>query len=51
MNYFRPVNRINSLDESLVALIKNSVYQPPRSTNILLQEFITRGANDGFDNI
>ena len=33
--------------ESLLALIKNSVYQPPRSTDILLQEFITRGANDG----
>ncbi len=33
--------------ESLVALIKQSVYQPPRSTDILLQEFITRGANDG----
>lgn len=33
--------------ESLVALIKKSVYQPPRSTDILLQEFITRGANDG----
>ena len=33
--------------ESLVSLIKSSVYQPPRSTDILLQEFITRGANDG----
>ena len=32
---------------SLFALIKKSVYQPPRSTDILLQEFITRGANDG----
>lgn len=32
---------------SLVSLIKRSVYQPPRSTDILLQEFITRGANDG----
>ncbi|MBE9044123.1 substrate-binding domain-containing protein [Pleurocapsales cyanobacterium LEGE 10410] len=39
---------LNSPDtESLVALVKNSVYQPPRSTDILLQEFITRGANDG----
>lgn len=33
--------------ESLVSLIKRSVYQPARSTDILLQEFITRGANDG----
>ena len=33
--------------ESLVGLIKRSVYQPPRSTDILLQEFISRGANDG----
>ncbi|MEL6493922.1 MAG: substrate-binding domain-containing protein [Cyanobacteria bacterium J06623_7] len=32
---------------SLVSLVKGSVYQPPRSTDILLQEFITRGANDG----
>ncbi|MGF1478573.1 MAG: substrate-binding domain-containing protein [Cyanophyceae cyanobacterium] len=30
----------------LYALIKSSVYQPPRSTDILLQEFITRGPND-----
>ncbi|MEB3338324.1 MAG: substrate-binding domain-containing protein, partial [Leptolyngbyaceae bacterium] len=30
----------------LVSLIKRSVYQPPRSTDILLQEFITRGPND-----
>jgi ABC-type molybdate transport system substrate-binding protein len=33
--------------KSLVSLIKQSIYQPPRSTDILLQEFITRGANDG----
>ncbi|MEO1673108.1 MAG: substrate-binding domain-containing protein [Cyanobacteria bacterium J06631_2] len=32
---------------SLVSLIRRSVYQPPRSTDILLQEFISRGANDG----
>ena len=32
--------------ESLFSLIKKSVYQPPRSTDILLQEFISRGAND-----
>jgi len=30
----------------LFKLIKKSVYQPPRSTDILLQEFIARGAND-----
>ena len=35
------------VSSSLFALIKKSVYQPPRSTDILLQEFITRGANDG----
>ena len=41
-------NTLNSPEtESLFALIKKSVYQPPRSTDILLQEFITRGANDG----
>ena len=33
--------------ESLVGLIEQSVYQPPRSTDILLQEFISRGVNDG----
>lgn len=32
--------------EALVGTIKQSVYQPPRSTDILLQEFITRGPND-----
>jgi ABC-type molybdate transport system substrate-binding protein len=31
---------------NLVDLIKRSVYQPPRSTDILLQEFIARGSND-----
>jgi ABC-type molybdate transport system substrate-binding protein len=30
----------------LFSLIKRSVYQPPRSTDVLLQEFITRGPND-----
>ena len=30
----------------LFRLIKTSVYQPPRSTDILLQEFIAKGAND-----
>ena len=32
--------------EDLFSLIKSSVYQPPRSTDILLQEFIARGSND-----
>ncbi|BBD60869.1 hypothetical protein NIES2109_36690 [Nostoc sp. HK-01] len=31
---------------SLFSLIKKSVYQPPRSTDTLLQEFIVRGPND-----
>ena len=31
---------------SLFSTIKRSVYQPPRSTDILLQEFIARGPND-----
>lgn len=30
---------------SLFALVKRSIYQPPRSTDVLLQEFITRGPN------
>ena len=41
----------NSLNQpkntELFRLIKKSVYQPPRSTDILLQEFISRGANEG----
>lgn len=32
--------------EELFKLVKQSVYLPPRSTDILLQEFITRGPND-----
>lgn len=32
--------------ENLFKMIKNSVYLPPRSTDILLQEFIARGPND-----
>jgi hypothetical protein len=32
--------------QALFGLVKRSVYQPPRSTDILLQEFITRGPND-----
>ncbi len=31
---------------ALFGLVKRSVYQPPRSTDILLQEFIARGPND-----
>ncbi|MFP4120491.1 substrate-binding domain-containing protein [Coleofasciculus sp.] len=31
---------------ALFSVIKRSVYQPPRSTDILLQEFISRGPND-----
>ncbi|MBC7883292.1 MAG: substrate-binding domain-containing protein [Anaerolineae bacterium] len=30
----------------LIALVKRSVYQPPRSTDVLLQEFIARGPNE-----
>lgn len=44
-----PVNQQsfgNSETQELFELIKKSVYQPPRSTDILLQEFITRGPND-----
>jgi ABC-type molybdate transport system substrate-binding protein len=36
----------NSSVQSLFNLVKKSVYQPPRSTDILLQEFIARGPND-----
>jgi ABC-type molybdate transport system substrate-binding protein len=32
--------------QSLFGLVKRSVYQPPRSTDVLLQEFIARGPND-----
>ncbi|MGB3615980.1 MAG: substrate-binding domain-containing protein [Elainellaceae cyanobacterium] len=32
--------------QDLFSLVKRSVYQPPRSTDTLLQEFITRGPND-----
>lgn len=35
----------NPVVEPLFSLIKRSVYQPPRSTDILLQEFIARGSN------
>ncbi|NJK61648.1 MAG: ABC transporter substrate-binding protein, partial [Synechococcaceae cyanobacterium SM2_3_1] len=36
---------VNSI-EALIALMKRSVYLPPRSTDILLREFIARGPND-----
>ncbi|QSJ21129.1 substrate-binding domain-containing protein [Nostoc sp. UHCC 0702] len=36
----------NASVQLLFSLIKKSVYQPPRSTDILLQEFIARGTND-----
>jgi ABC-type molybdate transport system substrate-binding protein len=32
--------------QTLMGLVKRSVYQPPRSTDVLLQEFIVRGPND-----
>lgn len=32
--------------QSLFRLVNKSVYQPPRSTDVLLQEFISRGPND-----
>lgn len=42
------VNDINNQEIiDLFKLIKKSVYKPPRSTDILLQEFIARGPNDG----
>ena len=33
--------------QALAGLVKRSVYQPARSSDILLQEFIAKGANDG----
>ncbi|MEQ8758076.1 MAG: substrate-binding domain-containing protein [Coleofasciculus sp. G1-WW12-02] len=36
----------NPAINALFSVIKRSVYQPPRSTDILLQEFISRGPND-----
>lgn len=45
-------NSLNTSDfgknnvQTLFGLVKRSVYQPPRSTDILLQEFIARGPND-----
>lgn len=45
-NTINPAVFNNAATQSLFTLVKNSVYQPPRSTDILLQEFISRGAND-----
>lgn len=45
----QPLNQANLNTppvEDLFGLVKRSVYQPPRSTDILLQEFIARGPND-----
>ena len=45
-------NNTNNIDynnpaiASLFSTVKKSIYQPPRSTDILLQEFIARGPND-----
>ena len=36
----------NPSSQYLISLVKRSVYQPPRSTDILLQEFIAKGPND-----
>ncbi|NEP43405.1 MAG: ABC transporter substrate-binding protein, partial [Okeania sp. SIO2H7] len=41
-----PVSLNNFQVEFLFDLVKRSVYLPPRSTDILLQEFITRGPNE-----
>ena len=39
--------QLNSPDiPTLFNLVKRSVYQPPRSTDVLLKEFIARGPND-----
>lgn len=41
-----PTNVNDKNIENLMDLIRRSVYQPPRSTDILLQEFIARCRND-----
>lgn len=45
-NNLNNVNFSNPTVSSLFGTIKRSVYQPPRSTDILLQEFIARAPND-----
>ena len=46
VNNLNTTNLNNPRINQLFYLIKKSVYQPPRSTDILLQEFIARGPND-----
>jgi ABC-type molybdate transport system substrate-binding protein len=41
-----PANLSNPAVQELTELVRRSVYNPPRSTDIMLQEFITRGPND-----
>lgn len=41
-----PANLADPQAQTLAELIKRSIYNPPRSTDILLQEFIARGPND-----
>lgn len=41
-----PADFTQSSVQVMFSLVKRSVYQPPRSTDILLQEFIARGPND-----
>jgi ABC-type molybdate transport system substrate-binding protein len=36
----------NPAVQSLFGLVKRSIYQPPQSTDVLLQDFIARGSND-----
>lgn len=41
-----PANLSNPAVQDLTEQLRRAVYNPPRSTDILLQEFITRGPND-----
>ncbi|MBW4519159.1 MAG: substrate-binding domain-containing protein [Scytolyngbya sp. HA4215-MV1] len=41
-----PAGLNNPAVQKLIQLAKTAIYQPPRSTDLLLQEFITRGPND-----
>lgn len=41
-----PAGLNNPAALKLIQLAKTAIYQPPRSTDLLLQEFITRGPND-----
>jgi hypothetical protein len=42
----QPAAQIGAIERALVPL-RRAVYQPPRSTDILLREFIAAGPNDG----